>query len=63
MAEGRNAVQLRQGFEMGRPSCVTVHAEVSKASLSQLAIAGQAVPVMQGELAPPAVGQPIRSDA
>ncbi|PZO65587.1 MAG: PhzF family phenazine biosynthesis protein [Paracoccus denitrificans] len=63
LVEGSNVIHLRQGFEMGRPSHVTVHAEVSKASLSQVGIAGQAVPVMRGELSPPPVGQPIRSDA
>ncbi|MGE0212148.1 MAG: PhzF family phenazine biosynthesis protein [Parvibaculaceae bacterium] len=48
--EGTNRFRLEQGYEMGRPSDLWMEADVEGPRLTAVRVAGQAIPVMSGEL-------------
>jgi trans-2,3-dihydro-3-hydroxyanthranilate isomerase len=48
LIEGANAFEIRQGVEMGRPSLISVEAEVRSGTVSAVRIAGEAVKVSEG---------------
>ena len=52
LGEGTHRWQLEQGYEMGRPSDLTLEADVSAGALTAVRVAGQAVQIMSGVLEP-----------
>jgi trans-2,3-dihydro-3-hydroxyanthranilate isomerase len=48
--DGTHAWQLEQGYEMGRPSDLSLEADVSASTLTAVRVGGQAVRVMQGTI-------------
>jgi trans-2,3-dihydro-3-hydroxyanthranilate isomerase len=53
IGEGINRVSLRQGIEMGRPSQITMTATVAAGRLTEIRVAGRAVPVATGKISIP----------
>lgn len=53
LMESETRLTLRQGVEMGRPSVITLTARVGGGALSEVRIAGSAVPVSEGRIRPP----------
>lgn len=53
LAEGETRLTLHQGVEMGRPSTLRMAAVVQNGALRQVRIAGRAIRVSQGRIAPP----------
>lgn len=49
-ADGRHAYVIEQGFEMGRPSAITLSLDIEKGQLSAVSIGGHAVIVGRGTL-------------
>lgn len=49
-ADGRHTYVIEQGFEMGRPSAVTLSLEIAEGQLSSVSIGGHAVVLAQGTL-------------
>ncbi len=54
LATGETKVQLRQGTDMGLPSEIALRAVQGDGALSAVYVSGSAVPVMSGQLTPPA---------
>jgi trans-2,3-dihydro-3-hydroxyanthranilate isomerase len=54
LAKGETRLTLHQGFEMGRPSVIGLTARVSEGRLTEVRIAGSAVPVSEGRVKSPA---------
>lgn len=54
LPDGETRLTLHQGVEMGRPSVIGLTARVTGGALDQVRIAGNAVPVSEGRLIPPA---------
>ncbi len=54
LAEGETRLTLHQGVEMGRPSVIGLTACVSGGTLTEVRIAGSAVPISEGRVRPPA---------
>jgi trans-2,3-dihydro-3-hydroxyanthranilate isomerase len=54
LAEGETRVAIAQGVEMGRPSQIAVTAVVRRGALSEVRVAGAAVRLAEGQIAPPA---------
>ena len=54
LADGTTQIPLLQGVEMGRPSQIGLSVDVSEGTLTQIRVSGQAVPIMTGQLNPPA---------
>ncbi len=52
LADGSHRWQLEQGYEMGRPSDLTLEADVSGARLTAVRVGGGAVSMMSGVLEP-----------
>jgi trans-2,3-dihydro-3-hydroxyanthranilate isomerase len=50
LKDGSHKWQLEQGYEMGRPSDLSLEADVREGKLSAVRVGGQAVRVMQGTL-------------
>lgn len=50
LKDGTHQWQLKQGYEMGRPSDLFLEADVAGGALKAVRVAGQAVKVMQGTL-------------
>ena len=50
LKDGRNRFRLEQGYEMGRPSDLTLEVDVAAGALTAVRVAGSAVRVMQGTL-------------
>ena len=50
LADGMHRLRLEQGYEMGRPSDLTLEIDVARGKLTAVRVAGQAVPVMEGVL-------------
>jgi trans-2,3-dihydro-3-hydroxyanthranilate isomerase len=50
LSEGTNRFELEQGYEMGRPSNLTLEVDVEGNALKAVRVAGHAVAVMSGEL-------------
>lgn len=55
LAEGENPVRLRQGVEMGRPSEIGLTVVCTDGAVSEIRVAGSAVPVMSGRIELPVV--------
>ena len=53
LREGENHFTLAQGVEMGRPSRLALTVTVAQSALAAVHIGGSAVPVSQGQIAPP----------
>jgi trans-2,3-dihydro-3-hydroxyanthranilate isomerase len=53
LPEGETALTLHQGVEMGRPSVIGLTAVVTAGHLTEVRIAGSAVPVSQGRIRVP----------
>jgi hypothetical protein len=50
LADGTHRWQLEQGYEMGRPSDLTLEADVKESKLTAVRVGGSAVRMMSGEL-------------
>ena len=50
LADGKHTWQLEQGYEMGRPSDLTLEADVKQGTLTAVRVGGCAVPMMNGVL-------------
>jgi trans-2,3-dihydro-3-hydroxyanthranilate isomerase len=50
LKDGSHKWQLEQGYEMGRPSDLSLEADVREGKLTAVRVGGQAVRVMQGTL-------------
>jgi trans-2,3-dihydro-3-hydroxyanthranilate isomerase len=50
LSDGKHVWQLEQGYEMGRPSDLTLEADVMSGKLSAVRVGGSAVRMMSGEL-------------
>jgi trans-2,3-dihydro-3-hydroxyanthranilate isomerase len=50
LKDGTHRWQLEQGYEMGRPSDLSLEADVRDAKLTAVRVGGQAVRVMAGTL-------------
>jgi trans-2,3-dihydro-3-hydroxyanthranilate isomerase len=48
--DGRHRWQVEQGYEMGRPSKITVEADVGGGTITAVRVAGQAVHVSEGSI-------------
>jgi trans-2,3-dihydro-3-hydroxyanthranilate isomerase len=48
--DGRHRWQIEQGYEMGRPSKITVEADVGGGTITAVRVAGQAVHVSEGSI-------------
>jgi trans-2,3-dihydro-3-hydroxyanthranilate isomerase len=53
LAEGETRLRLQQGVEMGRPSQIGLTVQVAAGQLTEVRIAGSAVPVSQGSIRTP----------
>jgi trans-2,3-dihydro-3-hydroxyanthranilate isomerase len=53
IGEGSRKIALRQGVEMGRPSQITMTATVAEGHLTEIRVAGRAVPIASGRIAIP----------
>ncbi len=53
LAEGETRLTLHQGVEMGRPSVIGLTARVTGTALSEVRIAGEAVPISEGRIRVP----------
>ncbi|MFW2588980.1 PhzF family phenazine biosynthesis protein [Sagittula sp. SSi028] len=54
LPDGDSALSLRQGVEMGRPSDLDLGITVAQGKLTQVTLAGSAVPISTGHIRPPA---------
>lgn len=50
LADGRHTYVIEQGFEMGRPSAITLSLDIDRGGLSSVAIGGHAVILARGTL-------------
>ncbi|MBA3908434.1 MAG: PhzF family phenazine biosynthesis protein [Rhodobacter sp.] len=55
LPEGKTQLMLHQGVEMGRPSQISLTTSVSGGQLTEVRIAGGAVPVSEGQIHPPEI--------
>lgn len=53
LGDGETTLMLRQGVEMGRPSDITLRTHVKNGAVRAVFVAGSAVAIMSGQLAPP----------
>ncbi|TAG11902.1 MAG: PhzF family phenazine biosynthesis protein, partial [Rhodobacterales bacterium] len=53
LAEGETRLTLHQGVEMGRPSVIGLTARVTGKALTEVRIAGEAVPISEGRIRVP----------
>ena len=51
LGDGEHQIQIKQGYEMGRPSKITLRCAVQGETLTNIFIGGSAVPVQRGQLA------------
>ncbi len=53
LSDGANPIRIEQGVEMGRPSQILVTPEIARGALQSVRVAGAAVKISTGRIAPP----------